>query len=40
MGVLRQPPGSQFTVQFNVKARGCSPASLADALNAALVSGG
>ena len=41
--VLQQPPGSQFKVQFNVKARGCSPASpasLADALNAALLSGG
>jgi hypothetical protein len=40
IGVLQQPPGGQFKVQFNVTARGCSPASLADALNAALVSGG
>jgi hypothetical protein len=40
IGVLQQPPGSQFKVQLHVSARGCSPGSLADALNAALVSGG
>jgi hypothetical protein len=39
IGVLQQPPGSQFKVQFHVSARGCSPGSLADALNAALAPG-
>jgi hypothetical protein len=40
IGVLQQPAGSQFHVQFNATVRGCSPASLADALAAALASDG
>ena len=40
IGVLQQPPQSQFHVQFNVKVRGCSPALLADALATVLVPGG
>jgi hypothetical protein len=40
IGVVQQPPGSQFKVQFHTPVPGCSPGSLADALNAALVPGG
>ena len=39
IGVLQQPPGS-MQVHFNVAVRGCSPASITDALAAALGSGG
>jgi len=39
IGVVQQPPGSQFRVQFHTPVRGCSPGSLADALNAALAGG-
>jgi anti-sigma factor RsiW len=39
IGVLQQPPGS-IQVHFNVAVRGCSPASITDALAAALGSGG
>ena len=34
IGVLQQPPGSQCRVHFNVAVRGCSPASIAEALDA------
>lgn len=37
--VLQQPPGP-LRVHINVTERGCSPASLADALTAALAVGG
>ena len=39
IGVVQQPAGSQFRVQFHTPVRGCSPGSLADALNAALAGG-
>jgi hypothetical protein len=38
-GVLQQPQGGQFHIQFHVKVSGCSPTSLAAALNAVLASG-
>jgi predicted anti-sigma-YlaC factor YlaD len=40
IGVVQQPPGSQFRVQFHAPVSGCSPGTLAAALNAALVPGG
>lgn len=39
LGVVQEPPGS-IQVHFNVGARGCSQASLASAIDAALVSRG
>jgi hypothetical protein len=38
-GVLQEPPGGQFQVQFHVKVSGCSPATLAAAVKSVLVSG-
>jgi hypothetical protein len=39
-GVVQQPTGGQFHVTQHIKVAGCSPASLAAALNAVLVNGG
>jgi hypothetical protein len=39
IGVLQQPSGSQFQVHFNVAVHGCPPASVDNALAAALGSG-